>query len=181
MIQDSFPGINYPGQASVGHARGCSGASVEAWGWGGVLEPWASSDFFGKSWENSGRFSSPSPNPGSHRQGIPGISHHQTASFAGAPITTRERCLVTRLRARINVSCSRAGHKGAKGGGGTTKQRLRRTAKDCEGLRRRGSGTWTGQGQQPPSCFLPPRPFFTNPIFIQAAFPLYHKIDHLYC
>ena len=41
------------------------------------------------------------------------------ASFAGAPITARERCHVTQPRARINVSCSRAGHMG---GGGTTKR-----------------------------------------------------------
>ena len=38
-----------------------------------------------------------------------GFLHHQTASFVGAPITTRERCHVTQPRARINVSCSRAG------------------------------------------------------------------------
>ena len=31
------------------------------------------------------------------------------ASFAGALITPRERCHVTQPRARVNVSCSRAG------------------------------------------------------------------------
>jgi hypothetical protein len=73
MIRDSFPGINSPRliprgrhqwnthQVSVGHVLGFSGASVEqalclsgvggAVGVGGALEPWASSDFVGKSWE----------------------------------------------------------------------------------------------------------------------------------
>ena len=41
MIRDSFPGINSPGQASVGHARGFSGV-----GGGGVLEPLAPSEKF---------------------------------------------------------------------------------------------------------------------------------------
>ena len=35
-----------------------------------------------------------------------------------APITDDERCHVTQPRARINVSCSRAGLKGATGGSG---------------------------------------------------------------
>ena len=59
-------------------------------GGGGVLEPRASSDFVGKSWENSGKFSSSPQNSGSHLQGIPGkvgILHHRTASFAGASQT----------------------------------------------------------------------------------------------
>jgi hypothetical protein len=53
-----------------------------------------------------------------------GISHHQTASITGAPITPRERCHVTQPRARINVSCSRAGHKGATGGRGDVSPRM---------------------------------------------------------
>jgi hypothetical protein len=44
-----------------------------------------------------------------------------------APITARERCHVTQPRARINVSCSRVGHKGA---GGTTRRVLQRTSND---------------------------------------------------
>ena len=149
-IWDSFPGINSPGQALVYHARGFSGsrtrlqwsmhqASVEhapgfsggvgLWVGGGVLEPPTFS-------ENSGRISSSPQNPGGHLpeiQGIQGILHHQTASFAGAPITIDKRCHVTQPRARINVSCSRAGHKGATGGSGDHKKgaakELRRTAK----------------------------------------------------
>jgi hypothetical protein len=56
---------------------------------------------------------------------IPGILHHQTASFAGAPEKRRDFCHVTQPRARVNVSCSRAGQKGR----GTTK---RGPAKDSE-------------------------------------------------
>ena len=47
---------------------------------GGVLEPWASSDFLGKFWENPEL----AANPGGHLpeiQGIQGILHHQTASI----------------------------------------------------------------------------------------------------
>ena len=89
------------------HAPGFSGV-----GGGGVVEPWASSDFLGKSWESSGRIPSSPQNPGSHLPEILGILHHQTASFAGA---TRERCHVTQPRARINVSHSRVGQKGRQG------------------------------------------------------------------
>jgi hypothetical protein len=63
---------------------------VGLWVGGGVLEPWASSDFLGKSPENPRKISSPSQNPGHHRQRILGFLHHQTATFMGAPITTRE-------------------------------------------------------------------------------------------
>jgi hypothetical protein len=80
-----------------------------ALGEGGVLEPWASSDLLGKSGENSGGISSPSQNAEFWQ--ILGILHHQTASFAGAPITSHKSGHVTQLRARVNVSCSRAGHK----------------------------------------------------------------------
>ena len=140
MIRDSFPGINSPGQAPVehapGHALGFSGASVKhAPGFSGGVGLWAGVvrsspgrrlTFSG----NPGEFSSPSQNPG----GISGNLHHQTASFAGAPITPRERCHVTQPRAGINVSCSRAGQKGAKGGGdhetATREEGQQRTAKD---------------------------------------------------
>ena len=98
-------------------------------GGGGVVEPWASTDFLGKSWENSGRILSSPQNPGSHLPEILGFLHHQTASFAGAPIMPRDRCHVTQPRARINVSCSRAGHKGGKGGHGDHHEGLRRPAK----------------------------------------------------
>ena len=84
-------------------------ASVEVWGcgWGVVCSSPGRRPTFS---ENPGEFSSPSQNPGSHLQGIPGKSGNFAASFAGAPITPRERCYVTQPRARINVSCSRADH-----------------------------------------------------------------------
>ena len=107
-------------EASVQHAPGLSGV-----GGGGVLEP----PTFSK---NPEEFSSPSQNSGSHLPVILGKSgnlHHQTASFAGAPIMTRERCRVTQPRARINVSCSRAGQKGATE---ASKRGQRRPAKDSE-------------------------------------------------
>ena len=94
-------------------------ASVEVWGcgWGWCA---ASSDFVGQSWENSGKFSSSPQILGvicrEFRENL-GFLHHRAASFAGAPITPREQRHVTQPRARINVSCSRAGQKGAKGGG----------------------------------------------------------------
>ena len=50
---------------------------------GGVLEPLARPTFS----ENSGKFPQ---NPGSHLSEILAISHHQTASFARAPITPGE-------------------------------------------------------------------------------------------
>jgi hypothetical protein len=79
-------------------------------GEGGVLEPWASwSDFLGKSWENFGKISSPSQNPGSHRQGIDFCIIRQHRSWE------RDLCHVTQPRARVNVSCSRAGHIGGRG------------------------------------------------------------------
>ena len=98
-----------------------------------VVEPWASSDFLGKSWENSGRIPSSTQNPGGHLPelpGKPGNLHHQTASFAGEPIMPRERCHVTQPRATINVRCSRAGHKGTKGEGRPRNGHERRPAKD---------------------------------------------------
>ena len=93
-------------EASVEHAPGLSGVGW-AVGGGGVLEPPTFS-------ENPGEFSSPPQNPGGHLPGILGKSgnlHHQTASFAGAPIKPRERCHVTQPRAGINVGCSRADNK----------------------------------------------------------------------
>ena len=99
--------------------------------------------------KNPGEFSSPPQNSGSHLQGIPGIPgilHHRTASFAGSPITARERRHVTQPRARINVSCSRAGQKGAKGGGGKASEEQRRPAKASEGQRRVVSRRGTEQG-----------------------------------
>ena len=67
--RDLFPRTNSPGQASVQwvthealveYAPGFSGARTRlqrcGWGWttpGGVLKPWASSDFLGKSWQSS--------------------------------------------------------------------------------------------------------------------------------
>ena len=65
----------------------CVGGVV---GWGGVLEPWAMSDFLGKSWEKSWEILEPVAKSGNYQQGILGFLHHRTASFAGAPITPRE-------------------------------------------------------------------------------------------
>ena len=81
-------------------------ASVEVGG-GGVLEPRASSDFVRKFWE----ILELAANSGSHLPENLGKSGILTASFAGAPITSGERCHVTQPRARINVSCSRADNK----------------------------------------------------------------------
>jgi hypothetical protein len=47
------------------------------------------------------------------------------------------------ISTRINVRCSRAGRKGAKGDGGTTKGPRKDGSK---GQQRLGAGTWTGQG-----------------------------------
>ena len=66
-------------EASVEHAPGLSGVGG-AVGGGGVLEPPTFS-------ENPGEFSSPPQNPGGE---FWENLHHQTASFAGAPITTGE-------------------------------------------------------------------------------------------
>jgi hypothetical protein len=95
--------------------------------------------------------SSPLQNPGSHRQrilGILGILHHRTAPFAGAPIMSRERCHVTQPRARINVCCSRAGHKGASGG--PQKGHEKRAAKDSEGWVPKLGRDSARQGQHSP-------------------------------
>ena len=107
----------------MGHARGFSGARTRGW-YARALGP---SDFLRKS-KILGNCRA--------RRKILGVicrkfwdflgfSHHQTTSFAGAPIATRERCHVTQPRARINVSCSRAGHKGAKGAKGTHERTTR--------------------------------------------------------
>jgi hypothetical protein len=90
-------------------------------GGGGALEPWASSDFR----ESSGRIPSSPQNSESHLPGILGKSGILTASF--------DVSHVTQPRARINVSCSRAGQKGAKGGGA--------------GEPREGGGSPPGMGQ----------------------------------
>jgi hypothetical protein len=91
MIRDSFPGINSPEQALVDHALGFSGSRTRlqwsfsgartrlqwrcgAVGGGGELEPWVLSDILGKSWENPGKFSSPSQNSGSYLPEILGFS-----------------------------------------------------------------------------------------------------------
>jgi hypothetical protein len=78
---------------------------------------------------------------------IPGILYHHTASFVGAPIMSRERCHVTQPRARINVSCSRAGLKGVGEPQEGCCEGQRRTAKDREGwVPDQGTTPWTGQG-----------------------------------
>ena len=144
----------------MGHARDFSGsrtrlrwsmhqASAVWWGWCA-----RASDFLGKSWgilEPVVKFwESSAGNSGKFWEN-PGFLHHQTASFVGAPITPRERRHVTQPRARINVSCSRADHKGERG---TTEKRVERTAKDS----RRTAEGWVpdegrdraGQGRHSP-------------------------------
>jgi hypothetical protein len=79
----------YHAQALVEHAPGFRGV-----GGGGVLEPWASSDFLGKSWEILELVAKFWESPAGNSGKILGFSHHQTASFAGAPITARQRCHV---------------------------------------------------------------------------------------
>jgi hypothetical protein len=114
-------------QALVQHAPCFSGVGGD-----GVLEPWASSDFLGKSWESLGRIPSSPQNPGGHLPEILGILHHQTASFAGAPITDDKRYHVTQPRARVNVSCGP--QRGRQGVGGTTRRERQRRAKAGEEL-----------------------------------------------
>jgi hypothetical protein len=131
-IRDSFPRINSPGQApvdhAVGHARGCCGASVDhapgfsaacsrlqrcGWGWFA-----RSSDYLGKSWENPGGISSspqkfwesPAGNSGEFREFCI-IRRHRSRVLQSRPEKRRDLSHVTQPRARINVSCSRAGHK----------------------------------------------------------------------
>jgi hypothetical protein len=82
-----------------------------------------------KSWQSS-----------AENSGISGIFASSDASFAGAPITPRERCHVTQPRARINVSCGP--QRGDRGRGNHRKEGgegQRRTAKDSEGQRRVGA------------------------------------------
>ena len=98
--------------------------------------------------ENPGEFSSPWQNSGSHLPVILGKSgnlHHQTASFVGAPIMSRERCHVTQPRARINVCCSRAGHEGASEGRGNLKKRTAKASKGQQKRLRNRKGWRTGR------------------------------------
>ena len=120
--------MDHPPRSSGSHTKlRCSTHQALVVG-GGVLEPPTFS-------ENPGEFSSSPQNSGSHLPVILGKSgnlHHQTASFAGAPIMSRERCHVTQPRARITGRCSRGGRKGAKGGGRTRNGHERRPAKDSK-------------------------------------------------
>ena len=108
MIRDSFPGAGFSGSRT---RLQCSTHQASAVWWGVVCSSLRlSRKILGNSrarskilgvicrefWEKLG------------------FLHHQTASFAGAPITDDERCHVTQPHAGINVSCSRAGHNGAK-------------------------------------------------------------------
>ena len=112
--------------ALVEHAPGFSGV-----GGGGVLEPW----------ENSGRISS-SPQNSESCAGNSGIFWE--FCIIRPTITTREWCQVTQPRARINVSCSRADHKGGTGGLGDQKRTTKRVGRGCEGsVPDLGTGTWT--------------------------------------
>ena len=149
MMRGQFPGAGFSGtstrlqwiahQDPVGHTRsfGATRTRPQWCGWvvggGGVREPPTFS-------ENPGEFSSPSQNPGSHRHGILGFLHHETASFAGAPITDDKMCHVTQPRARINVSCSRADHNCHKRPVTKVMRRENVMRRDHEGCSRRYAG-----------------------------------------
>ena len=80
--------------------------------------------------------------------GVPATSElfPATSELRAPPIMAREEthlCHVTQPRARINVSCSRAGQKGATGGPGDHKKGAANAAKD---FRRVGTEPGTGQG-----------------------------------
>jgi hypothetical protein len=126
-------------EASVDNALGFSGSRTRLqWSFSGGVGLWVGV-----------LCSSPSQNSGSHLPeilGIRGFLHHQTASFAGAPITPRERCHVTQPRARINVSCSRsrADHKG--GTGATTRAGSRASEGWEAWVPNQGTTPGTGQG-----------------------------------
>ena len=139
--------INSPGQASVGHARGCFSVSPTRLQWSthqvsvqhapgfscvGVLEPLAPSDFLrksreilepvAKSWESpAGKFWEFC------------IRRHRSRSrvHQSQPEKRRDLCShVTQPRARVKVSCSRAGHRRGGRGAGEPQE------EGCEGLRR---------------------------------------------
>jgi hypothetical protein len=134
----------------VGHARGCSGASVEhALGFSGGVGLWV-----GVMCSSPGCRLTFSENPGK----ILGNSRARRkilevicrkfwdflASFAGAPITPRERCHVTQPRARINVSCSCADHKGGTGGLGDHKKVGYKASRGW--VPHQDTTPWTGRG-----------------------------------
>jgi hypothetical protein len=102
----------------VGHARGFSGARTRLQTrlqGGGVLEPWAPSDFLRKSWEIlepvAKFWESPAGNSGKFWDFCI-IRRHRSRVHQSRPEKRRDLRHVTQPRARVNVSCSRAGHKG---------------------------------------------------------------------
>ena len=99
MMRGQFPGAGFSGTST---RLQCSTHQSSAVGWCA-----RASDFLGKSWG----ILELAANPGREFRENLGFLHHRAASFAGAPITPRERRHVTQPRARINVSCSRADHK----------------------------------------------------------------------
>ena len=104
----------------MGHARSFGGARtrLQWFGWGGVLEPWASSDFVGKFWEIlelAAKFwESSTGNSGKICDFC--IRRHHSRVHQSRPEERGYLSHVTQPRSRINVSCSRAGHKGGTGG-----------------------------------------------------------------
>jgi hypothetical protein len=71
--------------------------------------------------------------------------HHSQVNQS-RPEKRRNLCHVTQPRARVNVSCSRAGHKGATGERGDHKKRA---AEASKGQRRRAEGWVPDQGTRP--------------------------------
>ena len=122
-------------QALVEHAPGFSAACTR----GGVLEPWASSDFLGKSWGNlelAAKFwDSPAGNSGKIWEFCI-IRRHRSRVHQSRPESRRDLSHMTQPRARINVSCSRANDRGSRG--------LKKTTK---GPREKASEGWV-PGQQ---------------------------------
>ena len=82
IIWDLFPGINSPGQASVEHAPGYSGARTRhQWRCGAAGGGWCSSPWPRLTLpENPGKFSSSTQNPGNDLRGFLGNSRNFASS-----------------------------------------------------------------------------------------------------
>ena len=99
MIWDLFPGAGFSGTRTrfqwVTHEASMEGVCARALGPVRLSRKILGDvELAAKSWQSS-----------AENSGISGIFASSDASFAGAPITPRERCHVTQPRARINVSC----------------------------------------------------------------------------